>query len=165
MALPITRMSARSASSRPPATATPSMAAMIGLEKVIRLGPRAPSPSGVDTGSSSTARDFRSQPEQKLSPTPQITATEMLSSASKSRNACFISAAVGMLMAFFTSGRLMMTVITGPSDSTMSVITGVLCCADSIRLLCESIALDARLERLREQSLSLLPIAWHSRLM
>ncbi len=111
----MTRKSHHRASSSPPATAWPEMAAMTGLFNIIRLGPMGPSPSGARRfirRLSWPANAFRSAPAQKLSPIPHNTATEKASSSSNSRKASTSADAVGPSTAFFASGRLMNTVNT-----------------------------------------------------
>ena len=66
-----TRRSHQSASSRPPATAYPSTAAITGLLRRRRVGPIGPSPSG----STRLSIAFRSAPAQKVPPAPVSTAT------------------------------------------------------------------------------------------
>ncbi len=77
----ITRRSHQSASSRPPATAKPEMAAITGLFITIRDGPIGPSPVGSSRLASPVAMALRSAPAQKVPPSPQSTATRASSSA------------------------------------------------------------------------------------
>src|SRR5438132_517551 len=131
-----TRRSHQSASSRPPATAYPSTAAMTGFPSSMRVGPMGPSPSSLITHSWPeivaprrpwpAATAFRSAPAQNVPPAPVRTATASPSSASKRRNASTSAAAVGSSTALRTSGRLMVTTATSPSVSNRTVLMRVL---------------------------------------
>ena len=91
-----TRRSHHNASSIPPATAGPSIAAITGFPSRRRVGPIGPGPSSVtDTGRrSAPAIAFRSAPAQKYPPAPVSTATWADSSASNASNAASSAAAV-----------------------------------------------------------------------
>src|SRR3990172_6562647 len=92
---------------------------MTGLLRSIRLGPMGPSPSSSDGSRRPWAEsDLRSYPPQKQPPAPHSTAASASPSFSKARNASRSAAAVSGSTAFRASGRLMMTVVTGPSFST-----------------------------------------------
>src|SRR3990172_5500668 len=92
---------------------------MTGLLRSIRLGPIGPSPSSSDGSRRPGAEsDLRSYPPQKQPPAPLSTAASASPSFSKARNASRSAAAVSGSTAFRASGRLMMTVVTGPSFST-----------------------------------------------
>src|SRR5438552_937659 len=132
-----TRRSHQSASSRPPATANPSTAAMTGLPSSMRDGPMGPSPSSLMSHSPCfptaaprrswpAATAFRSAPAQNVPPAPVRTATASISSASKRRNASTIAPAVGSSTALRTSGRLMVTTAISPSVSNRTVLMRVL---------------------------------------
>src|SRR5204862_383571 len=85
-----TLKSHHAASSRPPATAWPSTAAITGLPSSMRVGPTGPSPSGATRlarGAPSSRIAFRSAPAQNLPPAPVSTATASASSSSKRRKA------------------------------------------------------------------------------
>ena len=73
-----TRRSHHSASSSPPATAWPSIAAITGLRKVMRVGPIGPSPSSATRlmrAPPGSAIALRSAPAQKVPSAPVSTAT------------------------------------------------------------------------------------------
>src|SRR3990170_94792 len=92
---------------------------MTGLLKSIRLGPIGPSPSSPDGSRRPWAdRAFRSYPPQKQPAAPHSTAASASPSFSKARNASRSAAAVSGSTALRASGRLMITVVTGPSFST-----------------------------------------------
>src|SRR2546428_5268938 len=131
-----TRRSHQSASSRPPATAYPSTAAMTGFPSSMRDGPMGPSPSSLMRLSAVVhtaaprrswpeATAFRSAPAQNVPPAPVRTATASASSASKRRNASTSAPAVGSSTALRTSGRLMVTTATSPSVSNRTVLMRV----------------------------------------
>ena len=118
-----TRRSHHKASSIPPATAYPSIAAITGLPSRSRVGPIGPGPSSdTDTGRRSTpAIAFRSAPAQKYPPVPVSTATCAASSPSKASNAASNAAAVAASTALRRSGRLIVITRTGPSSATPTV--------------------------------------------
>jgi hypothetical protein len=64
---------------------------------------------------------LRSAPAQKAPPAPVSTATAAPGSASKVRKASASAAAVGPSTALRRSGRSMVTTVTGPSRSTITV--------------------------------------------
>src|SRR5699024_5893951 len=104
----ITRRSARRASSRPPATAWPLIAAINGLLNRIRVGPIGPLPP--PSGSSSLRRwgsptAVRSAPARKVRPVPARIAMRCSGSVSKSSNAARSSAAMAPSTALRRSGR------------------------------------------------------------
>jgi hypothetical protein len=70
-----TRMSHHTASSRPPATANPSTAAITGLPRTMRVHPSGPSPSGSTRFPFPPAAALRSAPAQKQPPAPVRIAT------------------------------------------------------------------------------------------
>src|SRR6516164_617104 len=117
-----TRRSHQAASSSPPATAYPLIAAITGLPSRSRVGPIGPSPSGLARLPSGPPTALRSAPAQNVPPAPQSTATCADSSASKSRNASARAAAVGPSTAFRASGRSRMTVVTGPDRSARTLM-------------------------------------------
>ncbi len=115
-----TRRSHQAASSRPPATAWPSTAAITGFPSSMRVGPTGPSPSGATRlarGAPSSRIAFRSAPAQNFPFAPVSTATASESSSSKRRSAATSSSAVGRSIAFALSGRSSVTIATGPSVS------------------------------------------------
>src|SRR5262245_3792481 len=91
---------------------------MTGLASSMRVGPIGPSPSSRRSLRRPAARALRSAPAQKTPFAPVSTATAACSSASKARNASASATRVGSSTAFRTSGRSMVTVVTGPSRST-----------------------------------------------
>ena len=109
-----TRRSHHSASSRPPATACPSTAAMTGLPTSIRDRPSGASPSTSRRGPRGSSGDIevRSAPAQNVSRAPVRMATFNESSTANSRNAPARADAVGPSTALRTSGLSMTTVIT-----------------------------------------------------
>src|SRR3954463_1976202 len=120
-----TRKSAHSASSMPPATAKPSTAAITGFVNRKRLGPigarvECPPSSRFLLGSPD-ATALRSAPAQKHPPVPVNTATDASSSASKARKASYSFRAVKPSTALRQCGRLMETIVIGPSRSTRTV--------------------------------------------
>ena len=117
-----TRRSHQAASSRPPATACPLIAAITGLPRCIRVGPIGPSPSGEVRLPSGPPTALRSAPAQNVPPAPQSTATSAPSSASKSRNAAARAAAAGPSTAFRAPGRSRMTVVTRPDRSARTLM-------------------------------------------
>src|SRR5436309_1014886 len=117
-----TRMSHQSASSRPPATAWPSTAAITGLLRSIRVGPRGARPSSLSFLRSPPAIALRSAPAQKVPPAPVSTATFNASSRSYAWNARVKDSAVGISTALRTSGRLIVTMATSRSRSTVTVL-------------------------------------------
>lgn len=117
-----TRRSHQSASSSPPATAYPEIAAITGLLSVIRVGPIGPSPSGSTRLPLGVPIALRSAPAQNVPPAPQSTATAASGSASKARNASASARAVGPSTAFRASARSSTTVVTAPTRSTRTPI-------------------------------------------
>ena len=126
-----TRRSHHSASSRPPATQWPSMAAITGLRSCRRVGPIGPSAamsgfrlSARSLVSNPPATVFRSAPAQKVPALPCSTATQASASASKALNASASNCAVGPSTALRTCGRFSVTVHCLPwrSTSTASVL-------------------------------------------
>src|ERR1700722_19168532 len=120
-----TRMSAHNASSMPPATQKPSPAAITGFVSRSRPGPIGaiepwPPISRFLLGSPD-ATALRSAPAQKVPPVPVNTATEACASASNARNASNSFRAVEPSTALRQCGRLMETMVTGPSRSTSTV--------------------------------------------
>src|SRR5262249_46337512 len=113
------RRSHQSASSRPPATAYPSTAAITGFDNKSRLKPIGPSPSSsrrsIRSGSASA---LGPAPAQKIPPAPVSTATERSSSASKRRKAAARAAAVSRSIELRASNRLKVTTATSPRSST-----------------------------------------------
>ena len=106
----------------PPATATPSTAAISGLVRrrplsngSITDGSKAP----AFAASPGCARviAFRSAPAQKAPPAPVSTHTRMAGSLSTWSHALRSSASMGPLSAFRTSGRFIVTTRTGPRRS------------------------------------------------
>ncbi|MEZ4309996.1 MAG: hypothetical protein R3F14_18305 [Polyangiaceae bacterium] len=65
-----TRRSHHSASSIPPATANPEIAAITGFDSIMRVGPIGPSPCGSTRLPSPRAIAFRSAPAQNVPPSP-----------------------------------------------------------------------------------------------
>mmetsp|Transcript_78801 Transcript_78801/g.163885 ORF Transcript_78801/g.163885 Transcript_78801/m.163885 type:complete len:223 (+) Transcript_78801:167-835(+) len=120
------RMSHHTASSKPPATQWPSMAAKTGFLSLSLVGPMGPSSRGsltsgfrtrfpfLERPSAPTPDEsaFRSAPAQKVPPRPYSTATRAVSSFSKFLNASNRAAAVGRFTAFLASGRWKQTVQT-----------------------------------------------------
>ena len=92
---PATRRSHQAASSTPPATHQPSMAAMTGFESSRRVGPRGPL-------SRSEGRSRRLAPAENACSSPVSTATRAESSASKARKSSWSRWAVSLLTAFRT---------------------------------------------------------------
>ncbi len=117
-----TRRSHQRASSRPPATAWPSTAAITGFESSMRVGPIGPSPCSSTRFTRPVCIAFRSAPAQKQPPTPVSTATARSASPSKRRKASASSAAVGPSTALRASGRSMLTIATGPSVSKRTLL-------------------------------------------
>src|SRR6266516_7979247 len=117
-----TRRSHQRASSRPPATAKPEMAAITGFDSRSLVGPIGPSPSGSVRLLSGPPIAFRSAPAQKVPPVPNSTATCAPGSASKARKASARAVAVGPSTALRRSGRSRMTVVTGPSCATRTAM-------------------------------------------
>ena len=126
----MTRQSASSASSMPPATAGPSTAAITGLSNSIRLGPIGPRGAGAapvgkaslrrisrskSSRSASVEAYFRSQPPQNAPPAPVNTQASASSDALKSWKAAKSASAVSGSTAFRASGRLFVMIQTGPS--------------------------------------------------
>ena len=97
---------------------------MTGLDRLIRVGPIGPWPSGSVRLPSGVPTAFRSAPAQNVPPAPNSTATDASGSASKPANASASAAAVGPSTALRTSGRFRMTVVTGPLRSTRTASTG-----------------------------------------
>ena len=102
------------ASSNPPATAKPSTAARMGLEVTNRVGPMGPRPSTLIGRGSPSEKANRSAPAQNVSPVPVSTATRAASSPSKCSKASSSNRAVVPSTALRRSGRLMVTMVTGP---------------------------------------------------
>src|SRR5713226_2181514 len=125
-----TRMSAHSASSIPPATAKPSTAAITGFDRRRRLGPIGAIESWPPISrfllGSPEATALRSAPAQKVPPVPVNTATDATASASKALNASNNFRAVAPSTALRQCGRLMETMVTGPSRSTSTVSVSVM---------------------------------------
>jgi hypothetical protein len=118
-----TRRSHQSASSRPPATACPSTAAIVGLRVRRRVGPIGPSRVSVRRfRRDSSVSACRSAPAQKVPPAPVRTPATRSSSASSSSNAASRADAVGPSTALRTSGRSMVTTRTGPSRSVRTAV-------------------------------------------
>ncbi|SKV71747.1 Uncharacterised protein [Mycobacteroides abscessus subsp. abscessus] len=113
-----TRRSHHKASSIPPATACPDIAAITGLDSRNREGPIGPGPCGCSSLPRSVPIALRSAPAQKVPLSPHSTATDASGSASNSVNAASSAAAVGPSTALRACGRLRMTVVTGPAFST-----------------------------------------------
>ena len=104
------------------ATACPSTAAMTGLPSSMRVGPIGPSPSSRTALPRPSDTAFKSAPAQNVPPAPVRIATRWSSSASKARNASASEAAVGRSTALRTAGRSIVTIVTGPSCSTRTVM-------------------------------------------
>ena len=85
------------ATSRPPATANPSTAAISGLTAARWVMPAKPRPS--TTGDSPVTKALRSMPEQKPFPAPVMTPIDSPPSASSSSSAAAIPLATAALMA------------------------------------------------------------------
>src|SRR5438876_3817925 len=92
----------------------------------MRVGPIGPSPSSVRRRRWPPANALRSAPAQNTPSAPLRIATLALSSASNARNASASASRVGSSTAFRTSGRSMMTLVTGPCFSTRTVLMQVL---------------------------------------
>src|SRR5205823_4304153 len=92
----------------------PSTAGFTGLPSSMRVGPIGPSPSSVIRLPCPPATALRSAPAQKVPPAPVRMATAAVSSASKVRKASANAAAVGPSTALRTSGRSIVTTVTGP---------------------------------------------------
>src|SRR5262249_24613593 len=88
----------------------------------MRVGPIGPSPSGAARLPPPDEMAFRSAPAQNAPPAPVRTATDRLSSAAKARNASASASAVARSTALRTSGRAMVTTVTGPSCSMRVVL-------------------------------------------
>src|SRR5215813_1376312 len=95
---------------------------MAGLSRKSREGPIGPSPSAGTWSYLPAANAFRSAPAQNVPPSPQRTATLASGSASKARKASASARAVSGSTAFRASGRLRMTVVTGPCFSTRTLM-------------------------------------------
>src|SRR5205807_5158185 len=117
-----TRRSHHNASSSPPATAWPSIAATTGLLKDMRVGPIGPSPASLRRFPEPAARAFRSKPAQNVPPAPVSTATASCGSASDRAKLSAKAAAVSESTALRTSGRSMVTVRTAPSTPLRTVL-------------------------------------------
>ena len=110
-------MSQASAISRPPASAQPFTAAIVGL--YVRCSPRVSPPSPVATlsrtfrGVASSIHGgmkvLRSAPAEKESPVPVRIATSTASSEAKSSQVLQRSSCVSGSIAFLASGRLIVT--------------------------------------------------------
>src|SRR5215471_15282291 len=141
-----TRKSAHSASSMPPATAKPSIAAITGFNRRNRLGPIGAMelcpPTSRFLLASPAATAFKSAPAQKVLPVPVKTATEASLSASKARKASYSLRAVKPSTALRTSGRLMEIMVTGPSRSTSTVSA---CCIFLPPCCCSCLVMALRL--------------------
>ena len=112
-----TRRSHHSASSRPPATACPLIAAITGFDSAIRDGPIGP--SADMSGSRALDIACRSAPAQNVPPAPHNTATRASVAASNARNASASAAAVAPSTALRRSGRSRTIVHTAcPAFST-----------------------------------------------
>src|ERR1700754_4907143 len=120
-----TRRSAHSANPIPPPTANPSTAAITGFVSRSRLGPIGAIESWPPISrfllGSPDATAFRSAPAQKYPPVPVNTATDVRSSASKATNASNSFRAVAPSTALRQCGRLMETMVIGPSCLTRMV--------------------------------------------
>src|SRR3954468_192034 len=107
------RRSHQSASSLPPATHQPPIAAIVGLEAIRRVKPSGP--SSLNRRGPNVSRAFRSAPAQKATPpAPVSTITRASSSASKRSYASPRSSAVGPSTALRRSWRSMVTTAAGP---------------------------------------------------
>jgi len=113
-----TRRSHQTASSNPPATACPSIAATTGLVSRVRVGPIGPGPAG---SYSKPETWVRSKPAQNVSPAPVRTATVALAQASNSSKADLSKRAVSGSTAFLCCGRLISTVQTAPFFETRTL--------------------------------------------
>src|SRR5262245_39809661 len=82
-----------------------------------------PSPSSVRRRRCPSANALRSAPAQNTPPAPVRIATCALSSASKARNASASASRVGSSTALRRSGRLIVTIVTGPDFSMCTVFT------------------------------------------
>src|SRR5947199_7556597 len=148
-----TRRSHHAASSRPPATACPSTAAMTGLSSSMRVGPTGPSPSRSRRLARSIPGSriaFRSAPAQKVPFAPVRTATCSDSSASKRRNASASAAAVGRSMALATSGRSIVTTATAPWLRNSMLMTTLLSDPDARERPCAPTGLAVKLPVFRQ---------------
>ena len=110
-----------SATSSPPATAKPSIAAISGLSAERWVMPAKPRPS--TNGRSPVTNAFRSIPAQNPLPAPVITPTLRSGSASRSSSALAIPCATAALTALRWSGRL---IVIRRTRSRRSVRTGSL---------------------------------------
>src|SRR5258708_27318433 len=114
----------------PPATAKPSTAAITGFDRRSRLGPIGATESWPPISrfllGSPDATALRSAPAQKYPPVPVNTATDASASASKALNASNSFRAVAPSTALRQCGRLIETMVTGPSRSTSTVSASVM---------------------------------------
>ena len=128
------RMSDHKANSIPPATADPSIAAIIGFDSIKRVGPIGPgrgssigfqsagrSSPAIQSAPSRPAAAFRSNPAQNP-PAPVSTATSTAGSASKSVNAANKARAVAGSTALRAALRCTLTTLTRPCVVTATVI-------------------------------------------
>ena len=110
-----TRRSHQMASSRPPATAYPSTAAITGLDSSSRVGPIGPGPSSATRWRSPPAKRLEvGAGTERAAELPVRTATAEESSASKAVKASSRASAVAGSTALRRSGRSMVTTVTGP---------------------------------------------------
>ena len=117
----ITRRSHHSASSSPPATAWPSMAAMTGLLSCMREGPMGASPAASSRLGAPAAMALRSAPAQNVPPSPVRIATSQRASASNARMASASCRAVARSTALRAWGRCSVTRHTAPRRSTVTL--------------------------------------------
>src|SRR3712207_1174236 len=94
---------------------------MVGLDTTRRVGPMGPGPSSSGTIGTPSVSARRSAPAQNVPPAPVSPATRADSSASNSSNAASSAAAVGPSTALRTSGRSIVTTVTGPVRDTRTV--------------------------------------------
>ena len=114
------RRSHQSASSRPPASAYPEIAAIVGLVACRREIPSGP--SALSRRPAKVSSDFRSAPAQNAcSPAPVSTSTRTSGSDSKRAKASCSATAVGPSTAFRRCGR---SIVISAVVSRRSYLTG-----------------------------------------